>query len=547
MKIIKDNPSVIIFTSLLIIFNCIVYYFYSASIAGTNGAYIFPLDDTYIHLGLAKNFALNNVWGMVNHEFCSSSSSPIFSFSLSLLIRYFGLSEAYPLIFDLVCGNLIFAVLYYMFKENPIKLLIAGLCMLTPTMLHIQVLSGMEHILHVLAILSAVALINKISKGENKRLHIYLYYGLVSLLCLIRYESMFFITGIIIVLILNKKFKAAILTAICGFLPIVFFGLYSMANGGYFFPNSLLVKGNIHDKGHLIAIYQYARLLVKSLLPTQFSIPILLMLMFSMLEFKINYSKLTISNLFNFVKQKHLLIILFFTLISHAMFATFGWLFRYEAYLVAMLYTILIIESYDFMKIFKSANAMNLSANSRKATMIVLSCSCLFLLGMSGGKLASSWQLVPNASRNIYQQQIQMSRFLGQYYYNSRVIANDIGAITYFNDIKLLDLVGLGSNSILKQLRSDKKYNENFKYFINRYPQNQYKIAIIYDMWFEPLKVKSAGWIKVGEWQIPNNVICGDDVVAFYATDSTEARKFKMNLASFSPKLPKDVKVTIMN
>ncbi len=56
----------------------------------------------------------------------------------------------------------------------------------------------------------------------------------------------------------------------------------------------------------------------------------------------------------------------------------------------------------------------------------------------------------PVASKNIYDQQIQLADFLHKYYRNAKVVANDIGAITYFNNIHLLDTYGLGSIEVAK-------------------------------------------------------------------------------------------------
>ena len=56
---------------------------------------------------------------------------------------------------------------------------------------------------------------------------------------------------------------------------------------------------------------------------------------------------------------------------------------------------------------------------------------------------------------NIYQQQIQMARFIGRYYPGATIAANDIGAINYFNDIRCLDLEGLASMPVatIKQMQ----------------------------------------------------------------------------------------------
>jgi hypothetical protein len=47
------------------------------------GKYIYPLDDSYIHLAISKNLTEYNVWGITKYEFSSTSSSPFFTLIIS--------------------------------------------------------------------------------------------------------------------------------------------------------------------------------------------------------------------------------------------------------------------------------------------------------------------------------------------------------------------------------------------------------------------------------------------------------------------------------
>lgn len=57
---------------------CLVYHMNSVSKTGNH--YVYPLDDAYIHLAVAKNFAIHHVWGITEYQFSSTSSSPLFTF-----------------------------------------------------------------------------------------------------------------------------------------------------------------------------------------------------------------------------------------------------------------------------------------------------------------------------------------------------------------------------------------------------------------------------------------------------------------------------------
>ena len=70
------------------------------SIAGMrlcDGNLIYPLDDTYIHLAIAKNFVLHGVWGVTKYAFTSSISSPFFTLLVAIAFRLTGVQEWVPL------------------------------------------------------------------------------------------------------------------------------------------------------------------------------------------------------------------------------------------------------------------------------------------------------------------------------------------------------------------------------------------------------------------------------------------------------------------
>ena len=69
------------------------------------------------------------------------------------------------------------------------------------------------------------------------------------------------------------------------------------------------------------------------------------------------------------------------------------------------------------------------------------------------------------------------------------------------------------------------------------------RIAITYDRLFENDVVGGipAKWIRVGEWKISNNIVCGDDTISFYAVDPSETDLLIENLKTFSSFLPKDI------
>ncbi|OCA71655.1 hypothetical protein [Chryseobacterium arthrosphaerae] len=88
---------------------CLVYMLLMLS--ETENYFTYILDDAYIHLAIARNFAQHGVWGVTEYMFSSSSSSPAFTFLLSGLIYISGNNELIPLIFNFVC------TIHYLFSE----------------------------------------------------------------------------------------------------------------------------------------------------------------------------------------------------------------------------------------------------------------------------------------------------------------------------------------------------------------------------------------------------------------------------------------------
>jgi hypothetical protein len=420
--------------------NGLVGYYYQNNARLTDGSYIYPLDDTYIHLAMAKNWALHNTWGVTAGQFSSTSSSPVYSFMLGVLIRLFGDSALYPLYVNIIFGNLIIVMLFVLLRDKLLVLLFCYVTLFTTVLLHIQILSGMEHTLHILSMLAAFILFSKIRRdnfriGKNAGLLL----CVLSLLPLVRYESIFFILAVVGIFCVYKQFKFAFVSLFCAFLPMTLFGIYSIAMGGFFFPNSLLVKGDIVSGYNLFRLAgHYLLKLGRSLGVPLFYIPIISLLTITALDF-VNKAQYNLQSIISMVKSNSMVFIILITILLHALFARFGWLYRYEAYLYAVLYLL-----------FYLIALKKISSYNNKVRAVLIAALFITLLPYSTYRLLSSHTVIKTAGKNIYDQQIQMSRFLHAYYNEEKVMANDIGAITYFTHIDLLDLVGLGSNSIMK-------------------------------------------------------------------------------------------------
>ncbi len=485
------------------------------------GKYIYPLDDSYIHLAISKNLTEYNVWGITKYEFSSTSSSPFFTLIISFLMHFFGNNDLIPLYFNLIIANLLLVITYLNFKEKLLELFIIFWGYLFFVLLKTQVLSGMEHMLQIFLIsLSWIYFYKWFESNFSKKSCRNIFLLVMPFLCITRYESLFYITLIILLLFYKKQYKITVISTLLAFIPLIIFGLISIQKGGYFFPNSVLAKGN-YTLTNPSLIYRFLKKHITFCYYISIiSFLILITLIYFYRTIKKNLTKDYLITIFN----KNLTnLVIIFTIIAHLLFARIGWLYRYEAYLITL---ILLTVAFNIDKIKKKL---------KPSYMFFLLILSSFFLFKSLKRYQESNELLKYANKNIFDQQIQMSKFIGKYFNKSTIVANDIGAISYYSNIKLHDLVGLGSTDILAyKLRNNPKDYENYVNNLN------YDIMLIYDSWFTDYNLKNKK--KVATLYLKNNLICGGSQVSFYIPSNSKQELYTYkSLIEFKKNLPKDI------
>ena len=226
-----------------------------------------------------------------------------------------------------------------------------------------------------------------------------------------------------------------------------------------------------------------------------------------------------------------------FTLIAlfQVQFGRVGEFFRYEAHLVCLG---LVIATCLALQIPWKSPRWRLSPPMWSCGLAAGAlCIVVPLLGMG----VFGHVRTPKTAACVYRQQYQMSRFLGQYYDRDSIAANDIGAIDFFTNARCLDLSGLGNIEVAR-LKLAHQYGVQDMHRLVR--ENNVKVVVIYSWWFRDIP---AEWIKVGDWTIPENVICSGDTVTFYAVGPAQRRVLRRQLEEFSPRLPGEVRVALVD
>lgn len=522
----------------------------------TNGHLVYVLDDAYIHMAMAKSFAGHGVWGITPHEFTSSSSSLLWTLLLAGIYRVTGgPNEVTPFALNVIAATGLIVIVWRLFVRHRLPALVnagALIAIIYVAPLPLLLFGGQEHILHALitllfayyaaTLLSPFPLPRITGKGEGEirvterfekgqRTTTVLLVILAPLLTMIRYEGLFLLAVVCALLFVRRRIGTAIAVASLGVTPVALYGFVSMAQGWYFLPNSVLLKGDTPDLSSLMGIVELLGFAgYKKLSDT----PELLALLFgAMLVLHLSYE----STRQFWRRSSLLLLITVATSLIHLQFAQTGWFYRYTAYLVILGLVALTIALQEYVTELPQAWRPHLPSLRNHG---ILAAAVAFGGLSLGLRALLALMILPAGIDNIYQQQYQMGRFLQRYYAGETVAVNDIGAVSYLGEVRTLDIWGLANKEVARARQGD-YYDSNWIAALAAAEQTT--IAILYADWFESKKIEGvpAHWKSAGEWRIANRVVSGGDTVTFYAVEPSAWQPLVANLQAFASRLPDGV------
>ncbi len=508
------------------------------ALARNGGRFTYALDDTYIHMAIAKNLVRHGVWGVTPYGFSSSSSAPLWTLLLAASYGLAGVREITPFLLNLLLAGLVVGTTYDALHDRLPRPLVflALLAMILFTPLVPLAFTGMEHTAELLMTLLTVTLAaSTLSEDAPSGKATGRLLVCAALTVAVRYEGLFLVLVLAALFAARRRWRFALTLVAAGLLPVAVYGLLSVVEGWYFLPNSVLLKGARQDQ----VVIDFLR----DLLPGRHGLTweAIEELVPSLVVVKLNAQRhisfLVIASLLwltyhrgRFWTPAGTVNAAFVgTALLHVQFAGATSFYRYEAYVVGL-------------GVFALAVAVAESppweaGQGRADRVFRLSASLLLLVLVSAplrARATRSLAQTPQASHNIFDQQMQMAAFLGSFYPGRVVAANDIGAIDFLTDLRLVDLAGLATREPAAYALHRSFGADQVAAVAERYHA---QIAVVYDSWFEiPPR-----WRKAGEWQIRDNVVCGDDVVSFYAVDPAVLLDLRRNLQAFSPRLPRDV------
>jgi hypothetical protein len=492
-----------------------------ASLALTGGPLVYPLDDAYIHVAVARNLAEHGVWGVTRHGFTSSTSSLAWPLLLATAHAVFGAVEAMPLILNAIAGVLcLAAAAVFLHRYSAWWRLAVLLAIVLFTPLPTLVLIGMEHTLHVCAVLLLAGLVARTVERDEGHPSFVLLAVAAALATSLRYESLFLVAASMAVLGRRRRYGAAIAVAAGGLAPVVGYALLSVSRGWYPLPNSVLLKGARFDPTTTAGIVD---LLGGRSLRMLAQTPHLLVLVIVCLAL------LTLRG-----PRRTLPTLAVTTTLLHLQFADVGWLYRYEAYLVALG---LVAIGACAPEAGATVRGACTSGSLTVAATVALAAVVAYPLTERAVRATAE---TPRAAKNIFDQQYQMGLFFRRFYPGASIAANDIGAVTALADVRLLDLYGLASMDVARARRAGTLDRETVARLA---AAQETEVVAVYRSWFGPSLPPE--WLEAGSWRAPEKVVIADRVVTFYARDVEGRDRLAWNLAAFASVLPADVAVRV--
>ena len=477
----------------------------------TDGHLIYALDDAYIHMAMAKNFARHGIWGCTPFHFSSSSSSPLWTLLLSVVYVLGGVRDSTPLLLNVLLGVGTLAVIDRTLRQFAVSAPLRASALvgvLIITMLPGLVLMGMEHVLHLLltvwlAMFAAEILTSDQDSVDRRQT------GVLCLLAMLlassRYEGFFLVAIVCLSFMVRGHVRTSITVGTAALVPVVGYGAVSVLNGALFLPNSLLFKAGGENASAL-------HTLLKPFGPDDAAFyqnnPTLLVMVLLGLVAALAHAVRTRS-----LWRAEVLLPLWLSLMivahGHFVFSSTFWAYRYDAYLLGFA----VVTAAVTLRTRSASTPAPGSAPSRLAAAALLAA----VIAVAHPRAALTADAEIAGARNTYLEHYETSQFVRAYYSRDAVVVNDLGAVTYFTETQILDLVGLGNIEPVLIMRRTGAYTADD---VERWTAAYHpRIAIIQLDWSWAAPRIPERWIKAAEVAVPPR----GQRIGFFAIDPSAA------------------------
>jgi len=243
MKSRRQLPCILAIEFYLIVCGVSIAY----SVMRAHGHFLYPLDDTYISMDIAKNLAQHAVMGLTRYGFSFSSSCPLWIWLIALVDAVTGSAWWTPLLLGLTAGLAVVLLAYRILERNHAASTAGLLALIVLAPLPAMALSGMEHALHIALVLWFVSGACEWVADDSQHRGFAALAAVVPFLVMTRYESLFLAGIFALLLAARRKWLHAAAILFLAVAPVVLLGMFAVSKGWEWLPNSLLLKGNVPD------------------------------------------------------------------------------------------------------------------------------------------------------------------------------------------------------------------------------------------------------------------------------------------------------------
>lgn len=488
-----DNRLENIFVLIVILLATGISIYYVAYQKIKNGFFSFPLDDPWIHLQFAKNIIEYGAYSYFKDQVITSgSTSPLYTF----LVALFFVLIKNEFILSYLIGILFFVLMvYFFFKLNKLEFnsgyvgLIIGLLLATQPKLGLISVSGMETTMFIFFLIASIYFY---------RTGNFLVTGLLAGLSLwVRPEGIILILIILVDLFLKKYYfktkpndnyfhqkKVILILVPIGILTVCYF-LFNYLLSGDLFPNTYRAKLAYYfgsDRINFLKRDVLDYFTSKEFTPVW--ITFLLALIF------------IIRDIVKKQDNKFLIYIFFVSSFLLVYFIQLPFTHRFGRYLMPIIPFYLMISIYGFKEIL-----IYLHNRSKKDQSKLLNAVYFIIPGLI--LILSLTQIQKNADEIAFtgkyhvDRHIKIGKWIKENTKEDDIIAtHDIGAIAFYSDRKIIDMVGLVNPEVIEHL-NDKNFSNYLKsYFI----KNNVSYFVTMRNWFEAVNQRSV-FIPINEFE----------------------------------------------
>lgn len=458
-----------------------------------NGFFSFPLDDPWIHLQFAKNLVEYGSYSYFKDQVITSgSTSPLYTFLAALLYllikNEFILSYLIGIVFSGLLTYLFFQLSKFEFKSDYAALALSVLIATQPKLGLISV-SGMESTMFIFFLVATVYFYrsqNFLMTGVFSGLSLWARpEGLILISVLIfdlTVQKIFFKTEFADKFFKEKKTFQFILPI--AFLLIAYF-TFNYTLSGDFFPNTYKAK---------LAYYfgsDRTNFLKRDVLDY-----------FSSKEFILIWIAFILNLIFiirDITKKQYNKSFLYLTfIIAFVLIYYFKLPFthRFGRYLMPIIPFYLFIAFDGFQRLLIYLQTKSKSDQSKSLNVIYLAFAG-FTLVLSLNQISKNAEEIAFTGKYHYDRHIKIAEWIKQNTRPDEIIAtHDIGAIAFYSDRKIVDMVGLVNPEVISHL-NDKNLTDFLK---NYFVKNKVSYFVTMRNWFEAVNQKPV-FIPINEFE----------------------------------------------